>query len=213
MAIKSFLGLTNRGTVRKLLMATVVVAFLAAVLAVVAYAGVRKTISDQEDFGPYYADWYDNGEWVAFIFYRNPDCVPDDFNLLDFFDFAATECGPLTVEGFEIRKVPEDLVPVQAEYHGLGDVPVWFVSLGDYDLAASDDILTISELEEMSTLLIGSASFYQETLHPSAWGQGHPVPMKHIVARGTLEQEYESFWFNVVWFLDGRNYNMNIIFR
>ena len=29
---------------------------------------------------------FTNGEWVCIPFYRHPDCVPDDFNLLDFFD-------------------------------------------------------------------------------------------------------------------------------
>jgi hypothetical protein len=37
-------------------------------------------------------------------FYRPPVCIPDEFNLLDFFDFsgAAFACGPPTIEGLTL---------------------------------------------------------------------------------------------------------------
>ena len=108
-------------------------------LASITYAGDRKIISEPEDFGPYYADWYWDDDWVVWIFYRHPDCIPANFNLLEFFHGPAVGCPlPITVKGFEIRKNPEDLVPIQGKYEGLGDVPVWFLPRIDYDGAVMD---------------------------------------------------------------------------
>ena len=111
--------------------------------------------------------------------------------------------------------MPNDPVPRQAKLTGLGEVPVWFVSYSDYLSATGDDELLIDELEALPSLIKGSGSFYQETLHPRAWGEGHLQPMKEIVAKGILEDnpDYEIFWFNVLWFLDGRNINVNIVLK
>jgi hypothetical protein len=108
---------------------------------------------------------YTDGEWVTVVFYRPPGCIPCNFNLLDFFDFAnAWSCLPPTTDGFSVWG--DGTAPVQQDLHGLGAVPVWFVSLVDYQLAVADDVLTIGELASLPSLKIGSASFYQETLHP-----------------------------------------------
>lgn len=48
----------------------------------------------------------------------------------------------------------------------------------------SDHVLNMTELSALSSLRKGSASFYQETLHPAGVAQ---VDMKNIVARGMLE--------------------------
>lgn len=108
---------------------------------------------------------YTDGEKVTIVFYRPPGCIPSNFNLLDFFDFAnAWSCLPPTTDGFTVWG--DGIAPVQQELHGLGAVPVWFVSLADYQLAVADDVLTIGELASLPSLKNGSASFYQETLHP-----------------------------------------------
>jgi hypothetical protein len=212
MAVKSFSDPTNQGRriLKNLLMVTLVVSVLTLFIAGVAYANVRNTIPP-DPFAPIYTDWYGNDEWVAFIFYRPPECVPPDFNIFNFFDFRAYGCLPLTVKGFVIYENPGDFVPVQAKLHGLGTLPVWFVSLTDYDNAKSGG-LYMAELKEMSSLLIGSASFYNETLHP----EGHPtMPMKNIVARGTLEDN-RSFRLHALWvgpFSNAVNNNVKIDFR
>lgn len=133
----------------------------------IALANVRN-----EDGGdvPFYARLergitYTDGEWVTVVFYRPPGCIPSMFNLLDLFDFAGHwSCLPLTTDGFTIWG--DGTAPIQQELHGLGSVPVWFVSLDDYQLAVADNELTIGELANMLSLKTGSASFYQETLHP-----------------------------------------------
>jgi len=118
---------------------------------------------------PYYArlgpgEFYHEGEWAAIVFYRPPTCISPTFNLLDRFDIPGVfGCNPPTTAGFAIWDDPSP-GPRQVELHGLGAVPVWFVNWPALQAAVADDLLTIGELSSLEHL-IGSASFYQETLH------------------------------------------------
>jgi hypothetical protein len=124
-------------------------------------------------------------EWAVIAFYRPPECVPDDFNLLDFFNPAAFGCTPPTTDGFTLWEgEPGISNPMAAQLHGLGAVPVWFVAWPELQAAIADDVLTVPELEGMPSLLIGSAGFYKETLHPV---EGAVVPMINMEAHGLLE--------------------------
>jgi hypothetical protein len=163
-------------------------------LAFIALVGITKSATAnvrlEEGDVPFYARIESDGvphdsEWAAIIFYRPPECIPAGFNLLDFFDIpGAFACGPHTTEGFSIWKNPEtDSAPIQSKLFGLGAVPVWFVPWPALESAMSDGSLTIGDLGSLSPL-VGSASFYEETLHPS--GGDHPS-MIELVARGVLE--------------------------
>ena len=124
-------------------------------------------------------------EWAAVIFYRPPECVPDDFDLLDFYDFEAFACAPPTTDGFSIwAGEPWVSGPIQLKLHGLGAVPVWFVAWPELEASIVDDSLTMLELELMQSLLIGSARFYSEALHPTGVAR---VGMINCVAFGMLE--------------------------
>lgn len=107
-------------------------------------------------------------DWAAIVFYRPPSCVPAGFNLLDFFDIpGAFFCGPLAVEGWEMRKVPDPFAaPWQSEMHGLGAVPVWLVSWVELKTALIDGVLTVPELMGLASLQIGSAHTFSEMLQP-----------------------------------------------
>jgi len=127
-------------------------------------------------------------EWAVIAFYRPPACVPDDFNLLDFFDWAATDCTPSTVEGFAIWSgEPFITAPIQWQFHGLGAVPMWFVSWPELQAAIADNVLTIVDLEGMTSLLTGTASFYTETLHPYDPSAVVKNPMIVYEVHGQLE--------------------------
>jgi len=166
------------------------------ILAGVSYAGARYVVPEEDPYAPIYADYYGNEELVAVFFYRNPDCVPEDFDLWGvIFDIPAAFYCPLTVRGFDIYENPGDPVPKHAKLRGLGAVPVWFVSAEDFENALSNDTLTIAELKAMESLEVGYASFYQEVLHPMGTSK---MPMKIIEASGTLE-EGGSFIVNSVW--------------
>jgi hypothetical protein len=126
-------------------------------------------------------------DWAVIPFYRPPECVPAGFNLLDFFDIpGAFFCGPQTVRTATIwRNGPGiDDAPIMAKSQGLGEMPVWFVTWPVLEVAIADGELTIGELESLPSLMVGTASFYTETLHP---GQAAQVPLIVFVARGMLE--------------------------
>ena len=174
--------------------ALIVTAIMVIILVSLSFASVRETITP-DNYAPIYADWYGNEDWMAFIFYRNPDDVPAGFNLLEFYDIPDAFGVPLTVEGAAIFKNPNDLSPLQAEMKGLGAVPIWFISRGDYATAKGDGVLTMTELESIPSLIKGSADFYTETL----LSEGHPaILLKNIEASGTLE-DGSKFSLKIIW--------------
>jgi hypothetical protein len=145
---------------------------------------------------PFYArlaanEFFHTDEWAVIVFYRPPECMPDDFNLLTFFDIpGAFACGPATTDGFNIWENGPglDLAPLQVKLHGLGAVPVWFVSWSELQAAVADGVLTVPELESLPSLRTGTAQRYTETLHP---GGGAQVPRVTFVAHGLLESGEE----------------------
>jgi len=128
-----------------------------------------------------------DGTWAAIPFYRLPECVPRDFNLLSFFDIPRAFSCPLTVRGFEIWKnglPPVDFAPIQTELRGVGAVPIWFVRWSELQGAIADGTLTVTELWTLPSLRIGTASFFQESLHPVEAPAGRGS--LQIVAHGLL---------------------------
>ena len=134
---------------------------------------------------PFYARTdilFHNDEWAVIVFYRSPECVPENFNLLQFYDIpGAFSCFPPTTTGWDIwENGPSvDPTPIKSQLRGLGAVPVWLVNWPEMFAAAADGVLTMSELESMSSLVKGSASFYNESLIISR--------KMTYVAKGTLE--------------------------
>ncbi len=163
------------------------------VLAILAFADVLTHYPTADDPGPpFYARIeagfvIQDGTTAAIVFYRNPSCVPAGFNLLNLFDAPRASGCALMVEGFDIWKngpPPAGMAPILSETRGLGAVPVWFFSWSEVRAVMSDHKLTITELKSLPSLRKGSASFYQETLHPYGGAQ---VDVKNIVAHGLLE--------------------------
>lgn len=151
---------------------------------------VRLQVPEQSPSGPFYARIerglvLQTDEWVAIAFYRDPACVPASFNLLNFFDFAnipAVFFCPLTVHGFEVWSDPAtDPGPRQSKLRGNGAVPVWFLTVEDYQAALPG--LSMSELLAMPSLMQGVATDYEETLHPLGIAE---QSMLQIVATGDL---------------------------
>jgi hypothetical protein len=185
----------NRSIARKVI-AVLTVALVCG--AVAAEAAIRIEVPEQGPGIPAYATingqplsirpWViQDGTWAAIAFYRLPECVPRDFNLLSFFDIPRAFACPLTVRGFEIWKnglPPVDFAPIQNELRGLGAVPVWFVRWSELQGAIADGTLTITELWTIPSLRIGTASFFQLSIQPV----GAPATRGslQIVAHGLL---------------------------
>lgn len=213
--------MTHRGPRRRLLLrALVLMTSLGGILAqpTAAHAAVRQTIPEEQPGPPFYARIISNvsgtEELSAVVFYRDPACIPPDFNLLQFFDIPRAFGCRLTVEGFVIWKngpPPIDQAPIQQQLFGTGNVPVWFVSTAELQVATSDGVLTIGELQSLPSLVIGSASSFHETLHPV---QAAKRGMIEITASGTLSNG-ESFRLQGVCavYEDCRNGHVRITFR
>lgn len=172
-----------------------VIAFVVLMLVGVEVA-LANTRLDTDGQVPFYArfgqnETFDDGETVVIVFYRQPWCIPANFDLNQFFHFPGTGdpgafgCQPPTTDGFEIWENGPgiDLAPQFAKLHGLGAVPVWFVSVSDLQTIADGGVY-IGELAGLPSLQTGIATNYHETLQPS---QAANNPITNIVASGTLD--------------------------
>ena len=154
-------------------------------------------------------------QWAAIVFYRAPDCVPGDVNLLQFPIPAAFAC-PLTVSGFELWDDPnKDLGPRQAVSSGLA-VPVWFVPWPTLQAAIADDVLTKSDLDSLDPLK-GVATTFHEIRHPFV-PPGEPggakVPHLTITASVVLLDGSErSFQCELTSVSFGSTVHVRIVFR
>jgi hypothetical protein len=166
-----------------------VATLVALTLSTVAQAQIHLQIPEDRQ-PPFYAN-FDRGfmphteEWAVVLFYRTPDCVPVDFNLLDFFDTPPRPflCD-LQIEGHSNWRSLDDPYPADSHLQGTGAVPLWFVRWPELQTAVADDELTVIELAALPSLLIGSASFYHESIRNDIRGQrgGNEA----VVAAGTL---------------------------
>ena len=179
--------------------------FMTVLLAAAAQAQVRVTVPEEDPGPPFYASLErafipHTDEWAAITFLRQPGCVPDDFNLLDLFDVPAAFGCPLTVQGHVIYKnapPPVDSAPIHVNLHGLGAVPIWFVSWPEMQVALADDVLTVPEILSLPSLQMGLASFFKETQHPgNERPQGPGNGKIEITAHGTLA-DGRTFQFQV----------------
>jgi hypothetical protein len=148
---------------------------------------------------------------AAIYFYRQPDCVPADFNLLDLFDVPGAFGCPLTMSGQEWRwhTVSPFSAPYLSIMEGNGQVPIWFVSWGELRGAAQDDVLTRAELEAMPSLRRGVATAFREWLEPSptrnpsrtlSWATG-TMPNGDRFTLSHLEEDFQVISFRL---RDGR---------
>ena len=118
---------------------------------------------------------FHDDQWVAIPFYRDPACVPADFNLLLLVDFTPDPvyglrpfgCA-LAVEGFELwlNGPGIDPAPIHSRLRAIDAVEIWFVSWPALSLEVQDGQLTIGELGSMPSLRRGTATLFSERLHP-----------------------------------------------
>lgn len=174
-----------------------------------AHGAVRSTWPSAGDPGmPFYvrinpdhpAVYTDSG-WAVIPFYRDPDCVPDGFNLLGLFDAPAAFGCPHVVSGHSIWNGAVGAGSPRLVVAKGSSVPIWFVPESELPAALSDGILTLPEIRDLPGLVKGTAISFDEMLNPhplppEMGGGGHPVPKIILGARGALE--------------DGRNFSVQI---
>lgn len=194
----------QRSTRRKMIIYTLLTFFVLGLLLISVPSALANIRLENGGDVPFYARFESTGifhtdDWAVIVFYRPPGCIPNDFNLLEFFDFptgpddpGAFGCNPTTTDGFQIWKNGPDIdfAPLHSELHGLGAVPVWFVDWSELQSVMADGVVTITELESMDSLTTGSATYFHETLHPSEAAKNS---MLNYVASGSLDGD-GTFW-------------------
>ena len=157
-----------------------------------------------EIFEPYI---FNDGEWAVIIFYRDPACVPDDFNLITLFDVPAVFGCPHTVHGKSLWDGEMfNGAPKVVTMSGNGQVPVWFVPWEEVaSMAQPNGILTKRDLMAIEDREVGYASRYSERLQPhpdpAFGGGGHPNPKMIVTADGLLE-DGRRFDLHISWIND-----------
>jgi hypothetical protein len=175
---------------------------------------IRLGIGEDSPGPPFYSfiqpGWFPmTDEWAAIAWVRETACVPDAFNILTLIDLtilfppAVPVPGPrpffcpLTVSGHEMWNTdpPNPAVgPLNVVMNGLGAVPIYFVSTEQLLPAIADRVLTINDLEAMSSLLVGYAHHFTLT-NQLGDARGRPGTGKiNITAIGKL-QDGRAFFF------------------
>lgn len=150
---------------------------------------------------------FNDGDWAAIVFYRDPGCVPPDFNLISVFDLPQAFGCPHTVHGFSLwHGAMFNGAPKKINISGNGAVPVWFVPWDSVkDEARADGNLTVAQLEQIGGALVGYADQYTEELQPHSdptiGGGGHPNPKMIMHAHGHLE-DGRRFMLHISWVRD-----------
>lgn len=141
-----------------------------------------------------------NEQWAAIVFYRDPDCVPENFNLGMFFDPPVGGPGAfaceLLVEGHELwaNGPGSDSAPLYVlSRNSTPNLPVWFVAWPELRNLFDTGSVTIGGLAALPSLVRGWAWSFEETLHPNG---AAPDPAITMSARGRLEGggEFELGW-------------------
>jgi hypothetical protein len=173
-----------------------------------AYANDRLEIPGDDPGIPAYAQFgidpvngayfiLHDDRWAVIPFYREPDCVPKDFNLVEFLDVPACFSCPLTVAGFSLLD-PAGM-PLFGRSSGPAEghpfVTIYMVKFDELLAAIADDTLTIVGLQALPSLMIGHADFFEEVIglgHMTDDGQ-YTSCHYELTARGTLENNAGTF--------------------
>jgi hypothetical protein len=105
-------------------------------------------------------------------FFRDTDCIPEDFNLLELFHFPS---GPGNLGAFECDLYVWGRLLIEADapmgtfpklVNSWGDnVPIWIVEWDAFQAAMQDGPITMDVLEGLNPL-VGTATRFHETLMP-----------------------------------------------
>jgi hypothetical protein len=146
--------------------------------ALLARGYTRVTFPDPDPGIPAYArvtsvalQLYHSDGWLAIPFFRDPDCVPDDFDLLQLFHFPGPDghgafACPLRHSGHYLVEEGAQPGTFPRLYVSHGDaVPFWFVRWSDFQGAMADGSVTLPRVRTMNPRM-GMATMFRETVQP-----------------------------------------------
>jgi hypothetical protein len=140
--------------------------------------------------GPILNQFFISDGRLVIPFYRAPDCIRDDFDLLSYYDPPAAFGCELTVEGkFVIEKeADEGTFPIMTQTVG-SQVPVWIVNWAEFQGLMENNSVTLTDIEGLHPVK-GVAQHYEEYLSPRM--HEHEVI---IEANGTIPDTNQQFTF------------------
>lgn len=133
-----------------------------------------------------------NNRWAAIVFYRDPACVPPDFDLGQFFhppgpNGPGAYACPLLVEGHEIwdTQPRPGLSPIYVRTrNAVPNLPVWFVAWKELRPILESGQVFIGDITALPSLIRGSAYWYEEALYPNGAAE---IPGITLRSEGNLE--------------------------
>jgi len=143
-----------------------------------------------------------NADWTVIVFYRDPACIPNDFDLADALDLPGPDglgafACPLLVEGFDLRfetldpTMPPEYMYMRNSQH---DFPIWFVSTRELDELLDRGFVYIDEIEALPSRVAGRGWQFEEQLTPYGFNPRQGISMS---ARGRLATggQFSFFWY------------------
>ena len=187
--------------------------WLAALAVLVLVAGVAQAVEIRlipEDLTvPIYIRGCDDVKtgWTATIFYHPPECVPNNYNLLTGADYNISPKCPLLVEGFTLWEEGA-AIPFQVVLDNAPGtrIPIYFTKLTEIYAAIADGKITVKDLEQMDSRLVGMADSYHEVYQPLDANGNYQLD---ILASGTLA---DGRSFHLHWEANSSNYNVTVRF-
>ncbi|MDZ7757758.1 hypothetical protein [Rhodohalobacter sp.] len=142
--------------------------------------------------GPILNQFFVTDGHLVIPFYRDPECIRDDFNFLSYYDPPVAFGCELTVEGkFVIESDAEQgTFPIMAHTEGT-QVPVWIVDWAGFQALLETESVTIPDIEALNPIK-GVAQQYEEYLSPRM--NEHEVI---IEAEGTIPGTDQQFTFSL----------------
>lgn len=160
---------------------------------------------------PYYARLSRSGDswvmprneaWSVLVFYRDPQCIPDNFDLTQGVHFpgpdglGAIGCRPL-FEGFDLRfSTLDPMMPPDYSYmrNGTLDLPIWFIDTAELDALLERGFVYLPEIAALPSRVSGRAWQFEEQIQPLG---ANPEPSVRISASGRLDDggRFSFFWF------------------
>ncbi|TVR26992.1 MAG: hypothetical protein EA390_14235 [Balneolaceae bacterium] len=142
--------------------------------------------------GPLLNQFFISDGQLVIPFYRDPECIRDDFNFLTYFDPPAAFGCDLTVEGkFVIEADSEQgTFPIMAYTEG-SQVPVWIVDWAGFQALIASESVTLTDIKALNPIK-GVAQKYEEYLLPRI--HEHKVI---IQATGTIPRTNQTFSFSL----------------
>lgn len=142
--------------------------------------------------GPILKQFFIAGDQLVIPFYRNPVCIPDSFNLLNYYDPPVAFGCELMVQGrFVIEKDAEEgQFPIMAHTSGT-EVPVWIVDWAGFQLLMDEGAVTMVDLEGLDPIKATALQF-EEYLSPRI--NEHQVI---IEAEGSVSDTDQDFYFSL----------------